>query len=84
MIGMRFQTYLFDDGSLGEALQELKESGSLYQEMLIVPANGSERAVFMHIHSFLGEKKRFFVALFHDITEQKELNETHRLAKIRL
>lgn len=84
MIGMRFQTYLFDDGSLSEALQDLKETGVLYQEMLIVPAKGSERAVFMHIHSFLGEKKRFFVALFHDITEQKELNETYRLAKIRL
>lgn len=84
MIGMRFQTYLFDDGSLGEALVELKRSGALYQEMLIIPASGQEREVFMHIHSFLGEKKRFFVALFHDITEQKELNETHRLAKIRL
>ena len=84
MIGMRFQSFLFDDGSLGEALLELKQSGSLFQEMLIVPSHGSERAVLMHIHSFLGEKKRFFVALFHDITEQKELNETHRIAKQRL
>ena len=43
-----------------------------------------ERSVFMHIHSFLGEGRRLYVALFHDITHQKEVQETTLLAQQRM
>ena len=84
VIGLRFRALVFDDGALSESLDSLKKTGSLHQEMLVLPVGGQERNVYMHIHSFLGEGRRFFVALFHDITNQKELQEANRLAKMNL
>lgn len=84
IIGMRFQTFIFDDGSLSEILETLKQTGHLHQEMLVICSNSQERSVYMHVHSFLNEGRRFFVALFHDITHQKELEAAHRQAKLNL
>ena len=84
VIGLRFRSLVFDDGAVSESLDNLKRTGSLHQEMLVLPVGGLERNVYMHIHSFLGEGRRFFVALFHDITNQKELQEANRLAKMNL
>lgn len=84
LIGKRFQSYIFDDGSLHDSLEELHESGALDQEMLLIPHDRGERNVEIHIHSFLKENIRFYVVLFHDITEQREFEETSRLAKDRL
>ena len=84
LIGKRFRSYIFDDGSLDDSLEELRESGSLDREMLLIPHDRSERNIEAHIHSFLKDNSRFFVILFHDITEQRELEETSRMAKERL
>lgn len=84
LMGKRFQSYIFDDGSLDDSLEELRESGSLDREMLLIPHDRSERNVDAHIHSFMKDNSRFFVILFHDITEQRELEETSRIAKERL
>lgn len=84
LTGLRFQSLLFDDGTLAALIETLKQSGSLHHEMLVLPANEQERSVYMHIHSFLRGGRRLFVALFHDITDQKELREAHRAAKLNL
>lgn len=84
IIGSRFQTYLFDDGALSYALENLREYGALHQEILVLTSSGQERNVYMHIHSFIREGRRLFVALFHDISEQKELQEAHRQANLNL
>lgn len=84
LVGLRFRAFIFDDGLLGESLDNLKHTGSLHQEMLVLPTGGRERNVYMHVHSFLGEGKRLFVALFHDITNQKELQEANSLAQMNL
>ncbi len=84
LVGKSFQAYVFDDGSLEESVAELREAGSLDQEMLLTPHDRGERNVEIHIHSFLKENNRFYVALFHDITEQKEFEETSQLAKLKL
>ncbi len=84
LIGKKFLSYIFDDGSLEDSLEELQESGALDREMLLIPHDRGERNVEIHIHSFLKDNQRFFVALFHDITEQREFEETSRMAKARL
>ncbi|MCK5863417.1 MAG: PAS domain S-box protein [Candidatus Hydrogenedentes bacterium] len=84
LIGKYFQSYIFDDGSLQDSFSELQESGSLEKEALLIPHDRGERNVEMHIHSFLKEQDRFSVALFHDITEQREFETTSRLAKKKL
>ncbi len=84
LIGTRFQSYIFDDGALSDSMAELRESGSLHQERLVLTVNQNERDVYMHIHSFLRDNRRFFVALFHDITDQKEFQEKNRLATLKL
>lgn len=84
LMGLRFRAFLFDDGSLGDSLDNLKHAGALHQEMLVLPTGGQERSVYMHIHSFLGEGRRLFVALFHDITNQKEFHEANSLAQMNL
>lgn len=84
ILGLRFQTLIFDDGTLSGSLETLKKERALHQEMLVLPPGSQERNVYMHIHSFLGEGRRFYVALFHDITDQKELQEASRLAKLNL
>jgi PAS domain S-box-containing protein len=84
LIGKSFHSYIFDDGSLHDSLEELRESGALDREMLLIPHDRGERNVEMHIHSFLKDSSRFYVVLFHDITEQRELEETSQMAKARL
>ncbi|MFA7693591.1 MAG: PAS domain S-box protein [Candidatus Hydrogenedentales bacterium] len=84
LIGSRFRSYLFDDGSLETVFEDLRETGELHHEMLVLAGSAMERSVFMHIHSFLGEGRRLYVALFHDITHQKEVQETTLLAQQRM
>lgn len=82
--GLRFQSFIFDDGSLTDSMAELHATGALHQERLVITADQAERNVYMHVHSFLRENKRFYVALFHDITHQKEFQEKNRMATLKL
>ena len=84
ILGLRLHSLIFDDGTLADIFEDLKRTGSLHHEMLVLPAGGSERNVFMHIHSFLSDGRRLFVALFHDVASQKELQEAHHLASLNL
>lgn len=84
LIGQRFRRYLFDDGALPAKLAVLRARGAYEGEAVLLRPGGEDRAVVLHVRSFLRGDKRFYVCMWHDITEQKNLQETARLARRRL
>jgi PAS domain S-box-containing protein len=81
LVGRRFREFLFDDGLLSDRMDAARRAGEFHDEMLVVRPDGNERSVDMHIHSFIRDRRRFFVAMFRDITEQKDLQDAQRQAK---
>jgi PAS domain S-box-containing protein len=84
LIGQRFRTFLFDDGALPNKLASLRKRGMFQGEMLVITADTEERTVDLLVRSFIRDGRRFFVTMMNDITEQKNLQETSRLANLRL
>lgn len=84
LVGQRFRTFLFDDGTLPNKLSSLRKRGQFRGEMLVLRGNGEERTVDLLVRSFIRDGKRFFVSIINDITEQKNIQETSRLANLRL
>ena len=82
--GRRFREFLFDDGLLGDRMGAMRGAGRWRGEMVMVPPDGGERRVYMLIHSFIRDQRQFFVAVFQDITRQKDFEEAQRQAKERL
>lgn len=82
--GRRFREFLFDDGLLGDRMAAMRGAGRWRGEMVIVLPDGGERRVYMLIHSFMRDQRQFFVAVFQDITRQKDFEEAQRQAKERL
>ncbi len=84
LVGSRFRRLLFDDGTLPNKLASLRARGEYRGEALVVTESGQERSADMVVRSFVRDTRRFYVALFHDITRQKELQEASRFANQRL
>lgn len=84
LLGTRFRQYFFDDGTLPNKLATLKARGEYQGEVIAVLPEGDEVNVTVSVRSYIREGRRFFVALMHDITEQKNLQETTRNANIEL
>lgn len=84
LVGQRIRAYLFDDGTLPNKLATLRARGEYHGEAVIVKPSGEERVIDMHIRAFIHGERRFFVSMWRDITEQKEMQETTRLAHIQL
>lgn len=84
LIGQRFRMILFDDGTLPQKLSTLWKRGKYQGEMLVLMASGEERTVDLLARSFLRDGQRFFVSMIHDITEQKNIQETSRQATVKL
>ena len=84
LVGRRFREFLFDDGLLPDRMDATRRAREYHDEMLVVLADSAERNVDMHIHSFIRDRRRFYVAMFRDITEQKDLEEDQRQAKKQL
>jgi len=84
LVRQRIRAYLFDDGTLPNKLATLRARGEYHGELVIVRPSGEERAVYMHVRAFIHGEKRFFVSMWHDITEQKEIQEAMRLAQTQL
>ncbi len=84
LIGQRFRTFLFDDGSLGSRLANLRIQGEYRGEALVLTADAEERTAAVMVRSFSLDNQRFFVAILHDITKQKALQEAARQANLRL
>ena len=84
LVGSRFRMLLFDDGTLPNKLASLRGRGEYHGETLVVTEPGEERTADMLVRSFVRDARRFYVALFHDMTRQKELQEASRVANMRL
>ena len=84
MIGRPFRTVLFDDGTLDSILAEVHAKGDHHGEQIFIDADGHEWTVDLHMRSFRHGNQGFFVVVAHDVTEQKNLQETARLANVNL
>ncbi len=84
LLGMRFRQFFFDDGTLPGKLATLKSRGEYQGELLAVLPEGDEFNVSLSVRTFIREGRRYYVALVHDVTEQKHLQEATRRANIRL
>lgn len=84
LLGVRFRQFFFDDGTLPSKLATLNARGEYQGELLAVLPEGDEFNVSVSVRSFIQEGRRFFVALLHDVTEQKHVQEATRKANIRL
>lgn len=84
IVGQRMRAFLFDDGTIPQKLALVRRRGLFHGEQLMVSKDGEERAVDIIMRSFAQDNKEFYVALIHDITPQKELQEATRQANARL
>jgi PAS domain S-box-containing protein len=83
-LGRIFRDFLFDDDSVSERLAEAKLRDEYHGEQVFVNADGVERTVDLHIRSFMQGYLRYYVAIAHDITERKNLQEATHLANANL
>jgi len=84
IIGQKFRSFLFDDGTLDSTLAEVHEKGDHHGEQIFLDADGHEFTVELHMRSFRHGNQGFFVVVAHDVTEQKNLQEAARLANVNL
>jgi len=84
LVGQRVRSYLFDDGTLPNKFAALRSKGEYQGEAIVVTRDGDERSVKLLVRSFFRDNQRFFVAMLHDITEQKRTQETSRLVNLQL
>lgn len=84
ILGRRIRSFMFDDGTLPSKLANLRKRGTYKGETIFIKENGEERTVNLLVRSFIRDGERYFVAMLHDITEQKEIQERSRLANLRL
>ena len=80
----RFTSFLFDDGTIPEKLAEVRSYGEYRGEQVIVLADGQERTVDFHVRSFERNNRHFMVAIMHDISKQKEIQQTAFQANLNL
>ena len=84
LLGQRIRAFLFDDGTLPQKMAALRHRGTARGEDIVVNAKGGERTVDYTVRSYIRDGKRYFVTIFHDLTEQKDLQEATRLANLNL
>lgn len=84
LVGRRFRSVLFDDGTLPNKMAALRSRGEYWGELIVAPEDGEERTAALMARSFIRDNRRFFVAMLHDITEQKSLQEASRVANLHL
>ena len=84
LIGHRVRAFLFDDGTLPTKFSSMQRHGVYNGEQIIVDSNGEERNTEIYIRRFARANERYFVALIHDVTARKNLQEATRLANVRL
>ena len=84
LFGSRVRGHLFDDGNLSNQLASLRSRGEYQGEAIAIRADGEECNIELRIHSFEHRERRFYVSIWHDLTEMKNLQEATRLAKHQL
>lgn len=80
LLDQRFRRFIFDDGTWPNKMSTLRKRGAYHGEELFVDEDGEERNVDLRIRSYRGKEGQFFVAVWHDISDQKVLDEARRLA----
>ncbi len=80
LLGQRIRRFVFDDGTLPAKIATSAERGEFRGELILLKADGEERTVDFLVRAFLRDGEYFYVALAHDITEEKELREATRRA----
>jgi PAS domain S-box-containing protein len=84
VVGRRFRGLLFDDGTLSQKLANLRSRGWYRGEALLVTDDGVERSVDLRIRSFIRDDHRFNAVILHDITAQKDVQESARVSTLKL
>ena len=84
VIGRKFSSFLFDDGTLESTLADVHAKEDYHGEQIFIDADGHEWTVDLRMRSFRHGDQGFYVVVAHDITEQKNLQETARLANANL
>lgn len=84
LVGQRVRSFLFDDGTIPQKFAAMRRRGFFNGEQLVIGPDGEERAVELIVRSFTRDDKQYYVALGHDVTPQKELQEATRQANLRL
>ena len=80
----RFRSFFFDDGSLPMRFAVLRQEGKLHSEEIAHAAGGTERTVELYVRASIQQGKRFYVAVCHDVSAHKDLQEATRMANGRL
>jgi PAS domain S-box-containing protein len=86
LVGQRFRRFLFDDGTLAAKTAALRTRGEYRGEQVVLldEGEGDERSVDLVVRSFIRDDARYYVALMHDVTDKKELQEATRRANMKL
>ncbi|HRK34815.1 MAG TPA: PAS domain-containing protein [Candidatus Hydrogenedentes bacterium] len=84
LIGQRFRTYLFDDGTLPQKVADLRARGQTESAQIIVTSEGDERDVHLIARSYVRDGARYFVVLLRDETSRKQYDESARVAALRV
>lgn len=84
VIGRRFRSFLFDDGTLPQQMADLRARGETRTEEIVITANGDERTVDMVARSYVRGGQRYFVALMRDLTLVKNQQDAALLAAQKL
>jgi len=82
LMGQRLRTFIFDDGTLPGKLAEVRTRGEAAAEEILLDVDGQEVSVTMTLRSFVRDRKRYFAAMFRDITDERNLRETERQAAL--
>jgi PAS domain S-box-containing protein len=80
LIGRRFRSFLFDDGTLPQRFASLRARGEYRGELIMLDAEGREFTVDLKARSFVRELERYFVCVARDISAQKDYQEASQLA----
>ncbi|HOE66611.1 MAG TPA: PAS domain S-box protein [Candidatus Hydrogenedentes bacterium] len=84
LLGLRLRRFLFDDGTLPHKAAMVMSRGEYRGEVIVVTKEGEEHTVDFVLRAFIRDGKNYYVALLHDITDQKNLREATRLANLDL
>jgi len=84
LLGHRIRAFVFDDGTLPTRIAALRSRGEAKGEQIVIDSHGEERHVEVTVRSRVWDDRRHFVAVMHDVTERKQLQEATRLANVNL
>ncbi len=84
LLNRRIRAYMFDDGTLAERRESMRERGRFKGEQVFIDAEGEEHTADLFVRSFIRDGERLFVGLVHDRTGSKELEEADRRAQERM